>query len=168
MGRFILIFLGVLVVLFGIEMLNPVQSAVIQPFTYLLAKISAALIMPFDSQVLAYGKIIQHSQSGFAVSIEAGCNGVEAIIMLSAAVIAFPSSWKAKLLVIVTGFFAIQILNIGRIISLFYLGQWNEGIFEWAHLYIWPVLIMVDVLVVFLLWLKLLPRKSAQESGAPA
>lgn len=50
-----------------------------------------------------------------------------------------------------------ELLNIVRIISLFYLGQWNQDVFEWAHLYIWQALIMLDVLIVFLLWLRLLP-----------
>lgn len=147
-------------------MLNSVQLTLIQPFTHSLAVVSSALILPFDPNVIAYGKIIQNQESGFAVSIEAGCNGVEAVIMLIAAVVAFPAPWKSKVIVILGGFVAIQILNIGRIISLFYLGQWHSGIFEWAHLYIWPVMIMVDVLIVFLVWLKYLHKaEMADEQG---
>jgi hypothetical protein len=41
-----------------------------------------------------------------------------------------------------------------RIISLFYFGQWNEVLFEWAHLYVWPALIILDALVVFLIWVQ--------------
>ena len=165
MTRFILIFMSVLVVLFSVEMLNSVQLALIQPFTHSLAVVSSALILPFDPNVIAYGKIIQNQENGFAVSIEAGCNGVEAVIMLFAAVVAFPAPWKSKVIVILGGFLAIQVLNIGRIISLFYLGQWHSGIFEWAHLYIWPVMIMVDVLIVFLVWLKYLPKTVDEELG---
>ncbi len=39
-----------------------------------------------------------------------------------------------------------------RIVSLFYLGQWNQQWFEWAHLYVWQALIMLDALIVWLLW----------------
>ena len=59
---------------------------------------------------------------------------------------------------IILGFIAIQLLNILRIISLFYLGQWNYEIFEWTHLYLWPVLIMLDVLLVFALYLRWLSQ----------
>jgi hypothetical protein len=45
-----------------------------------------------------------------------------------------------------------------RIISLFYLGQWNYTVFEWFHLYLWPVLIMLDVLVVFAIYLQWLGK----------
>ena len=57
----------------------------------------------------------------------------------------------------VIGFFAIQLLNLVRIISLFYLGQWNQTAFDWFHLYLWQALIILDALVVWLIWLRTLP-----------
>ncbi|MDX1736271.1 MAG: exosortase H [Halioglobus sp.] len=156
MARFVITFLLVLLSLFTLEMLVPVQQHVIVPFTEVLARIAAALIMPFDDTVRAAGKVLQFRDSGFAVSIEAGCNGVEATIVLIAAVVAFPATWRARLIAIVAGFFAIQALNMVRIISLFYLGDWNTEVFSWVHLYLWPTLIMLDVLIVFVLYLRYL------------
>ena len=148
------------------ELLNPVQEQLILPFTGALASISANLIQPFDSSVIAHGKILQFGDNGFAVSIEAGCNGVEATIVLIAAVVAFPAPWKTRLAAILLGFLAIQALNILRIISLFYLGNWNLEIFTWVHLYLWPVLIMLDVLVVFVLYLRHLSAPARNEALA--
>ena len=162
MTKFLIVFGAVLVVLFGIEMQTPVQMTAIQPFTAILADISAALIMPFDDAVTATGRIIRHTENQFAVSIEAGCNGVEAAIVLIAAVVAFPAQPLQKVAAIVTGFLAIQAMNILRIISLFYLGQWRMDVFSWTHLYLWPVLIMLDVLVVFLFYLRYLAQNTMQ------
>jgi exosortase H (IPTLxxWG-CTERM-specific) len=156
MPRFVIVFAAVLVGLFTLEMLEPVQAAVIQPFTGWLATVSAAIIMPFDDAVVASGRIIEHTTAQFAVSIESGCNGVEATIVLIAGVVAFPASWTQRLVAILVGFLAIQLMNLARIISLFYLGQWNLDIFTWTHLYLWPVLIMLDVLLVFALYLRYL------------
>jgi len=141
-------------------MLSSVQEHVITPFTSLLAHLSAVLILPFDNSVVAYGKILQFKDSGFAVSIEAGCNGVEATIVLIAAIGAFPASWRARLTAIGLGFLAIQVINIVRIISLFYLGNWNLEYFSWIHLYLWPALIMLDVLVVFIVYLRYLSKQT--------
>lgn len=168
MKRFVVVFAIVLVGLFTLEMLNPVQEQLVVPFTGLLAQISAALIAPFDSGVIAYGKVLQFQDTGFAVSIEAGCNGVEATIVLIAAVVAFPASWKARFTVIVLGFLAIQVLNIARIISLFYLGNWDIDIFSWVHLYLWPALIMLDVLVVFIVYLRYLAQQEPDPANAAA
>ena len=160
MLRFVMTFLLILITLFTVEMLNPVQEHVITPFTSLLAHLSAVLILPFDNSVIAYGKVLQFKDSGFAVSIEAGCNGVEATIVLIAAICAFPASWRARLIAIGLGFLAIQVLNIVRIISLFYLGNWNLEYFSWIHLYLWPALIMLDVLVVFIVYLRYLSKQT--------
>lgn len=157
MYKFFAYFIGIQLVLFAIEQTNSVHQAIIIPFTVMIAHISAWVVMLFDEGVISQGVILQQVDSGFSVSIQAGCNGVEAVLVLIAAILAFPSPWKFKLWGIITGFFAVELLNIVRIISLFYLGQWNQDVFEWAHLYIWQALIMLDVLIVFLLWLRLLP-----------
>ncbi len=162
MKRFFLIFATVLVALFSLEMWNPVQANVVVPFTGLLAKISAFVIAPFDENVIAMGKVLRFRDTGFAVSIESGCNGVEATIVLIAAVVAFPADWKSRCLAIVFGFLAIQALNIVRIISLFYLGDWNTEVFKWVHLYLWPALIMLDVLIVFIVYLRHLGRRDQE------
>jgi len=126
----------------------------------LIAATSAWLIQLFDNQVLANGVIIQ--SANFGVAIRPGCNGVEAAIIFTAAIFAYPThAWRHKLLGFVIGVFTIQALNLIRIISLFYLGQWNQTAFDWAHHYIWEVLIMLDVLMVFLIWIRTLPPKPA-------
>jgi len=54
MMRFTVIFLLVLICLFTLEMQTPVQQAVIEPFTGLLARISAALIMAANHTMLHF------------------------------------------------------------------------------------------------------------------
>jgi len=166
MFKFLLIFITCLMVLFTIELLNPVQAAVIQPFTAVLAWVAASVVLPFDDTVISSGRVLRDSVSGFAVSIEAGCNGVEASIVLIAGVLAFPANLRQRTAAITLGFLAIQLLNILRIVSLFYLGQWNFDIFEWTHLYLWPVLIMLDVLLVFALYLRWLSRSDPSPEHA--
>jgi exosortase H (IPTLxxWG-CTERM-specific) len=161
MLRFLLFFLLVQGVLFGVEILQPIQTAIILPWTSLIADASGGLMSVFDPNVATTGKIVRSTLNGFAVSIEPGCNGVEAMIVLLAAIIAFPAPVLYKLQGLAWGFIAIQGMNLLRIISLFYLGQWSQELFEWAHLYIWQALIMLDALVVFLIWIRYLPEKAA-------
>jgi exosortase H (IPTLxxWG-CTERM-specific) len=158
MVRFFILFLLLQAGLFGLELSPWGQQWFVIPWTNTLAAIAAGIVKIFDAHVLASGKVLQSASNGFAVSIEAGCNGVEATIVLVAAILAFPASWKNKLLGMVIGIVAVQGLNIIRVISLFYLGQWNVNVFEWAHLYVWQALIMLDVMVVWLLWVRTLPR----------
>jgi exosortase H (IPTLxxWG-CTERM-specific) len=158
MVRFFILFLVILAVLFGLELTPWAERWFVEPWTIALAKISTWLVTLFDSQVEATGRVMRSLTNGFGVSIEKGCNGIEATIVLVAAMLAFPSPWKYKIIGILSGFVAVQALNVVRVISLFYLGQWNMTAFEWAHLYIWQALIMLDVLIVFLIWIRLLPN----------
>ena len=156
----------VLAALFAAELTPPVQSALVIPWTEALARASAALVTLFDSRVAAFGKILQSTSNGFAISIEAGCNGIEAAIILIAAMVAFPASWKHRAIGILAGLAAVQALNIVRVVSLFYIGQWNLAAFEWAHLYAWQALIMLDVLIVWLVWIRALPVAGQARTAA--
>ncbi len=163
--HFAIVFSLTLLSLFTLELLSISQRTLIIPWTHILAQFSASIVLLFDSHAIAQGVVLRDLQSGFAVSIQPGCNGIEAIIVLIAAIIAYPAPVKAKIKGIIIGFIAIELLNVLRIISLFYLGQWNQTAFDWAHQYVWQALIMLDVLIVFILWVRLL-KKSAQNIEA--
>ena len=158
MVRFLILFVVLLGLLFGLELTPVADRFFVGPWTTGLAHVSAGMVQLFDGQARADGIILRSLSNGFAVSIERGCNGVEATLVLLAAMLAFPAPWRSKLIGLTIGIVAVQGLNVIRIISLFYLGQWNAHAFEWAHLYLWQALIMLDVLVVWLLWVRTLPR----------
>ena len=165
MLRFFVTFVAMLAVLFGLELTPVAQRHFVVPWTDALAAVSARLVTFFDPAVTASGNVLQSGSRGFAVAIEAGCNGVEATLVLAAAMLAFPAPWRRKLSGLAIGIVAVQGLNVIRVISLFYLGQWNYQVFEWAHLYVWQALIMLDVLIVWLVWVHLLPP--SETSGGP-
>ena len=167
MVRFLVLFVAILAALFAAELIAPVQRTVVLPWTEALVRISAGLVTFFDPQVAAFGKILLNTTNGFSVSVEAGCNGIEAAIILIAAMLAFPAPWKHRVVGILAGLAAVQALNIVRVISLFYIGQWNAQAFEWAHLYLWQALIMLDVLIVWLLWIRTLPTPSSDIPSPP-
>lgn len=167
MVKFLVTFLILLGVFFGAQLTPWGQEYFVTPWTNGLAHFCAQLVAFFDDSAVATGKILRSNANGFAVSIEAGCNGVEATLVLLAAILAFPSTWRQKLWGLALGFLAVQGLNVVRIISLFYLGQWSMQAFEWAHLYIWQALIMIDVLIVFIVWLTRVVKSQRAHASEP-
>jgi exosortase H (IPTLxxWG-CTERM-specific) len=179
MFRFASLFVLLFVVLFGAYLLKPVEIHVIDPFTSGVAYVSTAIIDVFDASVIAQGKEIISTKTGFGVSIERGCNGLEAVLLLFAAMFAFPAPWKHRFIGFALGFIAIQALNVVRIISLFYIGDWETSKcvpgadchrvwFDWFHLYLWQALIILDATVVWLIWLRYLPRTPPRRPPPPA
>jgi exosortase H (IPTLxxWG-CTERM-specific) len=168
MSAFLLRFLLLLAALFALELTPWAQTWLVGPWTSTLARIAAGIVTLFDPNVVASGNVLRDAGSGFAVAIEAGCNGVEATLVLVAAMVAYPASLRAKLVGLALGIVAVQGLNVVRVVSLFYLGQWSRDVFEWAHLYVWQALIMLDVLIVWLVWIRRLARdKTALPPGPP-
>jgi exosortase H (IPTLxxWG-CTERM-specific) len=165
-ARFALVFVLALAALFTAQLTQPVQRIAVLPWTAGIASASAGLITLVDAHVVASGKVLRSTATGFGVSIEAGCNGVEAALILIAAMLAYPAPWKHRAIGIVAGLAAVQALNIVRVISLFYVGQWSLRAFEWSHLYLWQALIMLDVLIVWLIWMRTIPATPARVQPA--
>ena len=161
MRRFLVVFVVLLALAFAFELTPFAQAHVVTPWTDGVASASAGLMRTFDATITTHGNVIASSTSPFAVSIEAGCNGVEATLVLVAAILAFPAPWPHRLRGIVVGVVAVQALNVLRVISLFYLGRYDRDVFEWAHLYVWQALIMLDVLIVWVVWVRLVPGNRA-------
>lgn len=159
-ARFLTLFCIFQISLFVLELTPPVQQWFVTPFTELLVLVSISVVTLFDADAVGSGIHLYDKASGFAMSIEAGCNGVEASIVLLAAMIAFPAKWNIRLAGILLGLLSIHVVNIGRIVSLFYIGQWNMEVFDWAHLYVWQALIMLDVFIAFLFWLRYVLKKN--------
>jgi exosortase H (IPTLxxWG-CTERM-specific) len=151
--RFVIGFCAILLALFTLE-LTPAGQGLVKPWTALVARTSTVAIAAFDRDARSTGNVVYSDRTHFAVSIEPGCNGVEAMLVLAAAMLAFPAPWSSRLLGLLAGSLAIQALNVLRIASLFYLGQHSLALFEWAHLYVWQALIMLDVLLVWLVWIR--------------
>jgi exosortase H (IPTLxxWG-CTERM-specific) len=157
---FVLRFALLLPLGFLLIVLPSVQTHVVQPFTQWLAVWSAALLGVVGHEVSRVGTII--SSPTFAVDIRNGCNGVEAALILIAAILAAPAPWKKKLLGVLGGFVVLQAVNLVRISSLYLLGFYNRDLFELFHSAVWQVLIILVAFGIFVFWsLKIVARGDA-------
>jgi exosortase H (IPTLxxWG-CTERM-specific) len=164
MRRFLILFPVCLIAGFALLQVHPVAVGV-EKFTSSLVGISGALIHLFGGKALVEGVILA-SPEGFAVRVENGCNAINVTILLWAAILVYPAPWLEKLKGITAGTLILHAINLLRIISLYYLGRYNQGWFDFAHLYLWESLIVVDTLVIFWGW-ALVVRRSAFRRNVP-
>jgi exosortase H (IPTLxxWG-CTERM-specific) len=136
---------------FALLLAAPLRPSV-DRFSEYLAAISAGLIRLFGGACEQSADILSVPGETFRLEILDGCNGVNVVILLWAALIAYPAPWKWRLIGMFGGLVAIQSFNLLRIISLFYLGQFSREAFDFAHLYLWETLIILDAILVFGLW----------------
>jgi exosortase H (IPTLxxWG-CTERM-specific) len=162
--KFLVRFALYLVGFYALVAIRPVNDAVVVPFTAFLVKISAGILGLIGEKVVTDGTVIRSSL--FAVDVKNGCNGIEATLLLLAAMLAFPASAKARAAGLAVGILAIQGVNLVRIVSLFWLGAHRRDVFDLFHAAIWQTLLILLAVGIFLAWGKRLRGGEAAEARA--
>ncbi len=147
---FVAKFCGVMLGLYAVIALNQVNDRVVVPFTEVISRGAAGLLSIFESGVGAEGTVMRSSR--FALDVRNGCNGVEAVILLAAAIFAFPATLRSRLIGVFTASVAIELLNLARLGSLFWLGEHYRHIFDVFHIAVWQSLIILAAISIFILW----------------
>ncbi len=148
--RFLVVFVVLLGGSFTLIAWNPVNDHVIEPFTGLIAKVSGATLELLGQGTKMSGTIIRSPR--FAVNIRNGCNGVEAMVIYFAAVLAFPAPWKSRWLGVIFGFIAIQLVNLVRVVALFLTGVYFPKLFDSSHTVIWQTIVILSGVLLWILW----------------
>ncbi len=149
-ARFLIVFLTILGSSFTVIALNSVNDAIVLPYTAFVARVSAAALRVLGEHATVTGCVV--SSPRFAVTIYNGCNGLITSLIFIAGVLAFPARWTAKLIGVAGGLVVIQILNLIRILSLFYIGIYFPDYFNDAHIYIWQSLIIIAGVALWVVW----------------
>ena len=151
--RFIITYLILMAGFFFIIGFTPLQKIVDVNGMYtggvvlITSEILTALHIPSTCD----GSII-HLPS-ISLDVRFGCNGLEAVMIYSVAVLAFPAPWKKKFYGIVAGFLIIQAINIVRIVGLAYAGVYFQNIFHYIHIYVAQGIMIAIALGTFFLYL---------------
>ena len=91
----------------------------------------------------------------FKLKIARGCEGIEGIIILIAAILAFPAGVKSKLFGIVGGVFVLYFLNLFRVAGLYYTLKYKPALFDMMHIYVGQTLIILISFLYFIAWLNI-------------
>lgn len=164
--KYLLTFGIVALALFSVLATPWADKGFTQPFTRMLVDLSAALISPFDNRVLAEGDILRFSDGRGAVQVLAGCNAVEVCALLVAAILAFPGRLRDGLIGAGAGVLALQLVNLGRIISLLYLSRGSQDVFDFFHAYVWDAMIGLEGLLIFFFWTRWQERQGRKAKAA--
>ena len=148
--KFLIRFVVALGAFYLLVAIQPVNDRVVVPFTELLARVSTVLLAALGERTESFGTVIQ--SPAFSVDVKNGCNGIEAALLLVAAMLAFPAAPKQRLLGIALGLALIQGVNLFRIVSLFWLGVHHRNFFELFHAAVWQTALILLAVGIFLAW----------------
>ena len=163
--RFVVLFLVLVAVMFTVLALRPVNDAVVVPFTAGVARLSGAVLGLLGEDITVAGCDLRSPR--FAVTVYNGCNGVITSLIFVSAVLAFPASLRSKATGIVVGLVAIQVINLVRILALFYTGVFLPELFDEAHVVIWQSLVILAGVVLWVVWARWASRPATADQGVP-
>ena len=80
------------------------------------------------------------------------CTAVTPTIVFAAAVLAFPSSVSVKLKGLLLGIVVLYLINLVRVVSLYYIGTRAPEHMEFAHIVVWQTVIVLFAIGLWSLW----------------
>ncbi len=157
--RFLLLFLVLLVTGFGVVALRPVNDVFVDPYTALVARAAGWILRILGEDITIRGCLLASPR--FSVTIFNGCNGLITTLIFLSAVLAFPVGWRARLIGVVGGIVSIQVINMIRIVSLYYIGAFFPSWFNNAHVVIWQSIVILAGVALWVFWASRYGRRPA-------
>ena len=132
--RFLIVFAVLLIAFYAIITIGWVDTHVVLPFTAALARVSGAALNAIHEPVHVDGTVIAGAR--FAVDIRGGCNGLEAVVFVCAAMLAFHAPLRKRIIGSLAAAVILEVLNVIRIASLYLHGLYYRLVLE---LFLLPV-----------------------------
>ena len=119
-------------------------------YLHVYALVAATLLHAFDPQVsISHNDIVGRT----SLAIVRGCDGTEVLILFAGAVLASRlRPWRRRLVGVAAGALALSAANVARICSLYYVGVHAPSSMELWHLELWPLILILFAVGLFLLW----------------
>lgn len=151
--RFCLIFVGLLIVL---ATTFPYLTDKLNPQVYWLnaatAEVTGFFLKPFGMGTRVSQTIV--SLPNFSVEVVGECTGLYEMLIFLAAMIAYPASWKKKLIGAGLGIPFLYAVNMVRMIFIMVVGNWSPKTFNFMHMYFWQVAMILIIVSAWVLWIE--------------
>ncbi|MBI5616879.1 MAG: exosortase family protein XrtM [Gammaproteobacteria bacterium] len=129
------------------------------PDGWLLAAYHHAIVAPGAALVrlLAPGALVNAELNvlrspGVVLEIVRGCDGTGVLFMLYAAVLAYPATWRRRGAALGGATAFVYVLNLARVVALYFIAARRPAWFEAAHTLYVPGLFVVAALAFFDVW----------------
>jgi len=101
----------------------------------------------------------------FAITVAPLCTNGFALCLFAAAVVVFPATWKQKLCGLLVGVLVLSLLNLLRIVSLYFTGVHFPSLFDAMHEQVWGYILTPSTFLLFLGWMQWVLSSNKTISG---
>jgi len=151
--------------MFLVMELSPSLQRLLDPVYLLLAQTVEYLVVRIDLAVTRTGTVLMHPD-GFGYRIDYVCSGFRPAALIATTILVVRATWSQRIVGILIALACIEIINVGRLIHLYWLGVHRPEAFAAAHDVVWNVLAVVAVLAYLGTWLYLSGNRNGAVEGA--
>ncbi len=164
--RFIVTYVVLMGAFFLLIGLKPVQDIldINGAYSSAIVFLTATILEIFGITSTYSGSLI--NLPSISLDIEFGCNGLEAVMIYTVAILTFPATWENRLIGFTAGFLVIQVLNLIRIVALAYAGVYHRDLFDLIHIYVAQGVMIAVALGTFVLYLSYLSHEQPKQQQA--
>jgi exosortase H (IPTLxxWG-CTERM-specific) len=154
--RYVLGFAGVATLLFGLYQLTEV--------THRFGVVNRCNAVLCGGVLRGVGVAAERSGTtlrmpGGGMEIISECSAIYVAILFAAAVIAFPTTWRARLRGLLIGLPILFAVNLLRLATLGLVIRYRASLLPLFHEYLWQVLFVIVVTALYLAWIeRIVPR----------
>lgn len=114
------------------------------------ASSSGWVLQGLGSGVTINGTVV--GSQDFAYRVVAECTAIGPAVLFVGAIAVYPASLRGKLIGLSGGLAIIALLNLVRMVSLYYIGAYFPQQLDIAHLLIWQGIMVLSVVILWLFW----------------
>lgn len=128
-------------------------QAALEPLAELIAELTAELIRWFGMPVAINGTVVSHPD-GFGYRVGYLCTGIRPAVILVLAIAALPTSLHRRGGAILLGLAGITVLNLCRLLHLYWTGVEQTEQFAFMHQVVWNIVAVLALLAYFAVCLR--------------
>lgn len=142
--------LGLFVALFYALYVPFTQGEWFNSYLAVIADLCGPILRVLGQDVTVSGRSIFSSR--FSVEVSMGCDGLEMTALFVAATLALPVPVRTRLVYALVGTAVLMVVNVLRIVTLFFVGAYFPKALDMLHFEAWPAVLTILVLLSWLIW----------------
>ena len=130
----------------------------------LIGKLNVGAVVKILNMINSNDPVVQMGKNicsnGIKMTVATGCDGIDGLLIIVSAMIAFPMILSRKITGIVLGVALVYLVNLMRIIMLYYILKYIPDWFEFTHTFIGQFMVIFAGCMFFLLWVNSFEKKN--------
>lgn len=148
--RFVLLFIVLMGLFYAATMTSFFDESLFPTIVRFNTHASAAILRVLGVDARATDTTI--SSSRYSVQVNRECAAIEASVLFAAVVLASPVKFRARLVGVFGGVALLALINVVRIVTLYFTGAYFPKMFNIMHIEVWQPAFIVLALLMWIFW----------------